>query len=149
MSAETIYSLCNTLVLPAWLLLIVAPRWQWTLGVICAGVVPLALALVYASLMFVHLPRLPEGGGIGSLDALLLAFGNPYVLTAGWIHYLAFDLFIGCWELRDSQRHGIAHWLVVPCLVLTFALGPVGLGLYLVLRSVRIRRFEIYPPLQQ
>jgi len=79
----------------------------------------------------------------------LLAFGNPYVLTAGWIHYLAFDLFIGCWELRDSQRHGIAHWLVVPCLVLTFALGPVGLGLYLVLRSVRIRRFEIYPPLQQ
>ncbi|MDA7782649.1 ABA4-like family protein [Gammaproteobacteria bacterium] len=75
--------------------------------------------------MLVHLPNLPEGGGIGSLDAVLLAFGNPYVLTAGWIHYLAFDLFIGSWELRDTQNQGIPHWQLVPCLLLTFAFGPV------------------------
>jgi hypothetical protein len=147
MSAELIFSLCNSLVLPGWLLLVVAPRWKWTLGVICAGVIPFALALVYASLMLVHLPNMPEGGGIGSLDAVLLAFGNPYVLTAGWIHYLAFDLFIGSWELRDSQNHGIPHWQLVPCLLLTFAFGPVGLGLYFILRSFRTRKLEIYPPL--
>ena len=149
MSAELIYLLSNSLVLPAWLLLIVAPRWKWTLAVICPAVIPLILALVYAPLMFSQLPNMPEGGGIGTLEEVLIAFGNPYVLAAGWIHYIAFDLFIGSWELRDSQIHRIPHWLVVPCLLLTFALGPVGLGSYLILRSLWIRRLEIYPPLTQ
>jgi hypothetical protein len=62
-------------------------------------------------------------------------FENPWGLLAGWTHYLAFDLFIGGWEVRDAQRRGIPHLLVVPALVLTFLLGPGGLLLYLAIRS--------------
>jgi hypothetical protein len=62
-------------------------------------------------------------------------FSNDFLLLAGWIHYLAFDLFIGSWEVRDARRLGIHHLTVVPCLVLTFMLGPVGLLLYLALRA--------------
>lgn len=58
-----------------------------------------------------------------------------WLLLAGWVHYLAFDLFIGSWEVRDAQRHGLSHLLVVPCLALTFLFGPVGLLLYLGLRG--------------
>ena len=58
-------------------------------------------------------------------------FGDEALLLAGWVHYLAFDLFVGSWEVRDAQRLGIPHLLVVPCLVLTFLFGPVGLLLYL------------------
>ena len=80
------------------------------------------------------------GGGFGSLAEVRTLFENPWALLAGWIHYLAFDLFIGAWEVRDAQRNGLHHLLVVPCLVLTFMLGPVGLLLYLVLRGAITRR---------
>ena len=74
-------------------------------------------------------------GGSGSLAEVSRLFENPYLLLAGWVHYLAFDLFIGAWEVRDARRLGIPHLLVVPCLGLTFILGPVGLLLYLGLRA--------------
>jgi hypothetical protein len=64
-------------------------------------------------------------------------FENPWLLLAGWTHYLAFDLFIGGWEVRDAQRRGIPHLLVVPALVLTFLFGPAGLLLYL---AISLRR---------
>jgi len=60
------------------------------------------------------------------------------------VHFLAFDLFVGSWEVQDAQRHNIPHWMVVPCLVFTWLFGPVGLVLYLSLRAVVARRFTIY-----
>ena len=56
-----------------------------------------------------------------------LLFTSPHAVLAGWIHYLAFDLFVGAWEVRDARRHGLSHWMVVPCLALTLMLGPFGL----------------------
>ena len=63
-------------------------------------------------------------------------FRNEWLVLAGWIHYLAFDLFVGAWEVRDSQDRGISHFLVIPCLLLTFFLGPIGLLLYFTVRSI-------------
>ena len=65
------------------------------------------------------------------------------MLLAGWIHYLAFDLFIGGWETRDAVRNGIPHLLVIPCLLLTFMLGPIGLLAYFALRSGRLRALRL------
>jgi hypothetical protein len=72
-----------------------------------------------------------------------LLFQNRAMLLAGWVHYLAFDLFVGSWEVRDAQRIGIAHYLVVPCLVLTFLFGPAGWLLYLLIRNVALRTIGI------
>ena len=49
-------------------------------------------------------------------------------------------------EVRDAQTKGISHWLVIPCLLLTFMLGPTGLALYLVIRTVKTRDTTIYSP---
>lgn len=144
MSADLIFSICNTMVLPGWALLIFLPRWKWTLGLISAGLIPFVLGLVYLGLFLSQSGSMPEGGGFGTLEGVAILFGNPYVLTAGWIHYLAFDLFIGAWEVQDSQQRNISHWLVILCLLLTFMLGPTGLALYLIIRTVKTRRFEIY-----
>jgi hypothetical protein len=73
-------------------------------------------------------------GGFGSLAEVMKLFANQWATLAGWIHYLAFDLFVGGWEVRDAQARGISHWFVIPCLVLTFLLGPIGFLLYCVLR---------------
>jgi hypothetical protein len=72
-------------------------------------------------------------------------FENHWLLLAGWVHYLAFDLFIGAWQVRDSKALGISHLLVLPCLVLTFLFGPVGLLLYFLIRVAcrRVAGFTI------
>ena len=129
------------LVLPGWLLLIFAPRWKWSARIIAGAVIPLLLALVYLYLIVTHFRG--SEGGFGSLMEVSKLFQNPYNLLAGWVHYLAFDLFIGSWEVRDAQRVGVRHLLVVPCLALTFLLGPVGLLLYFALRYFTKRRFIV------
>lgn len=44
--------------------------------------------------------------------------------------------FIGPWEVRDSIENELAHWIVVPCLVLTFLFGPIGLLSYFGVRTI-------------
>ena len=144
MTADTIFSICNMAVLPGWALLILLPRWKWTLGLISAGIIPFALGLVYVGIFLSQGFGGEEGGGFGSLEGVSILFSNPLILTAGWIHYLAFDLFVGCWEVHDSQQKGISHWLVLPCLALTFMLGPTGLALYLIIRTIKTRDTTIY-----
>jgi hypothetical protein len=141
MSPETLFSICNMSVLPGWLLLVFVPRWKWSARIIAGVIIPLLLALVYLYLVVAHFGE--SEGGFGSLQLVSQLFRNPYALLAGWIHYLAFDLFIGSWEVRDAQRLGIHHLLVVPCLALTFLLGPIGLLLYFVLRVVWKRRLIV------
>ena len=141
MSPEQIFSLCGMLVLPGWLLLVILPRWKWTARLVCPVVIPLVLACVYLWLVATTFGRTP--GGFGSLAEVSQLFQNSRALLAGWIHYLAFDLFIGSWEVRDAQRVGVHHLLVVPCLVLTFLFGPVGLLLYFVLRASIRRKLAV------
>ena len=126
-----IFSIAGDLVLPVWLLLIFAPRWRWTQR-LAAFVMPLLLAAVYAALIL-HGGRV-QGGGFGSLAQVARLFTSQDLLLAGWIHYLAFDLFTGAWQSRDALRLGLSRWLVAPCLVLTYLFGPIGLALYLLLR---------------
>jgi hypothetical protein len=140
MSPETLFSICSMLVLPGWLLLIFVPRWRWTARLICAVILPLLFALLYLYIILTHF--MSSEGDFNSLAGVLKLFENPYNLLAGWVHYLAFDLFIGSWEVRDAQKVGLHHLMVVPCLILTFIFGPLGLLLYFTLRfAVRRKVF--------
>ena len=132
MSPERLFSLCTLLVLPGWLLLVFLPRWRWSARLVAPVAIPAALACVYVFLIATHFGG--SGGDFNTLAGVSELFRNPYNLLAGWIHYLALDLFVGAWEVRDAQRVGLRHLLVVPCLLLTFFFGPAGLLLYLVLR---------------
>ncbi len=133
MTPERLFSFASTIVLPGWLLLVFAPRWKWTARFICALVIPVLLGLLYLYIILVHWRG--SEGGFGSLGQVSDLFQSPWLLLAGWVHYLAFDLFIGAWEVRDAQRERIHHLLVIPCLFLTFMFGPIGLLLYLGLRA--------------
>ncbi len=141
LNPDLLFSICGILVLPGWLLLIVAPRWKWTERVIYSFSLPLLLALVYLYLVLAYFGK--AQGGFGSLAQVALLFQDRHALLAGWIHYLAFDLFVGSWEVRDARREGIHHLLVVPCLLLTFFLGPAGLLLYFILRWTMRRKLIV------
>jgi hypothetical protein len=73
-------------------------------------------------------------GSMGSLKEYMLLLNNPYSTLLVWIQLLTWDLFIGAWQVRDARRRGIRHGWVVPGLIGTFFLGPLGLLIYLGLR---------------
>jgi hypothetical protein len=131
MTAEQLFSILNLMTVAAWLPLVFLPRVRWT-ATLLPVVMPSLLAVVYVVLVATTLAR--SEGGFSSLAGVRALFDNPWALLAGWTHYLAFDLFIGGWEVRDAQRRGIPHLLIVPGLVLTFFVGPAGLLLYLATR---------------
>ena len=133
MSPEPAFAALNLLALAGWLPLLFLPRVRWATAVVPI-VVPCLLAAAYVALVTASLPG--SEGGFSSLAGVRALFEDPWALLAGWTHYLAFDLFIGGWEVRDAQRRRIPHLLVVPTLVLTFLLGPAGLLLYLGLRRL-------------
>jgi hypothetical protein len=132
MTIETVFSLCNLTATVGWLLLLAVPRSRG--GMTIAGtVIPLMLAVVYLTL-FAWQVRGSQGG-FSSLAGVAQLFGNPWLLLAGWVHYLAFDLLIGAWETRDALVRGVPRLALAPCLVLTFMLGPIGLLCYHILRA--------------
>lgn len=141
MSVESLFSASSTLVLPGWLLLLFAPRFKWAARFVAPVLIPALLGLLYLYLILTRFPA--AQGGFGSLAEVRRLFGDEALLLAGWVHYLAFDLFIGSWEVRDAQRVGLPHLLVAPCLVLTFLFGPIGLLLYLGLRGALRRKLLV------
>jgi len=137
---ESLFTLATWLSLPGWVLLVVAPRWRWSARIIGPVILPMLLSALYVAALALHLPH--AEGGFGSIADVRTLFSDDWILLAGWIHYLAFDLFVASWEVRDSQRLGISHVVVVPCLVLTLFVGPIGFLCYLLARALK-RRVEI------
>jgi len=107
MNAETIFSIANLVALVGWLLLIFAPRWKWTQKIVVSGAVSLLLSVAYLVLIVLFFGK--AEGGFGSLADVMKLFSNPYAALAGWIHYLAFDLFVGSWEVKDAGKRGISR----------------------------------------
>ena len=135
MTPEQIFSVANLVAMAAWVALVILPGRRWVTEVFTSTAVPLLFAIAYALIVATTFGRTP--GGFSSLAAVATLFSNPWVLLAGWIHYLAFDLLIGTWEVRDARERGVPHLLLVPCLILTFLFGPAGWLLY---RGVRLTR---------
>jgi hypothetical protein len=135
LTPDTLFKAASTIAFGGWLLLLVAPRWRGTRAVVLSGALPLLLAAAYAGLITTHYLG-PHGteGGFNSLAEVAALFRDPWALLAGWVHYLCFDMWVGAWEVRDAQPRAIPHLLLIPCLLLTFLFGPVGLLLYHILR---------------
>lgn len=138
MKPEQIFSIANIVAVAGWLSILVLPRWKFTRHIVLSGTIPLLLAVAYLALIVLFFGR--SEGGFDSLANVMKLFTNEWAVLAGWIHYLAFDLFVGSWEVSDAQRRGISHFLVIPCLVLTFFLGPIGFLLYSILRLFLSKR---------
>ncbi len=134
MKPEQIFAAANLIALLSWILLAVAPRWALTRRLLMSGGIPLLLAVAYAVLIAAFFGN--SEGGFGSLSGVMKLFTNEWAVLAGWIHYLAFDLLVGIWEVNDAQSKGISHWLVLPCLFFTFMLGPIGFLMYFILRAI-------------
>ena len=133
MSPNQIFSIANGVAICGWLVLILLPRKRWATHVAAGVAIPATLAGIYTIVIAINFAG--SDGGFSSLPDVARLFSNPWLLLAGWVHYLAFDLLVGGWEARDARERGIPHLLVVPCLIVTFLFGPAGWLLYLALRA--------------
>jgi hypothetical protein len=142
-NADAWFSLANTAVIPFWLLLALFPRNRFITHVLCPILVPAAYGVLYAACVFAGMGSGP-GLDFSSLAALREVFASDVALLAGWVHYIAFDLFVGSWVVRDSVREELPHLAVVPVLFLVLMLGPLGMLCYLALRVfIQRRRGEL------
>jgi hypothetical protein len=143
MSPDVVFKLVNALVLPQWLLMAVAPRWAVTRWLVRSYLIPVCLAVVYVRYLLSGGPV--DVAAFASLSGLtrLFAQGGEGVMLAGWVHYLAFDLVAGSFVLQDAQDKQIPHGFILLPLFFCFMLGPVGLLLYWLIRTVRTRSLSI------
>jgi Domain of unknown function (DUF4281) len=139
MDPHSAFELAGTLATGGWALLLMAlfwPRLRHFADGAARYFIPALLGLAYVVLISQGWNKTP-GAGFGSLVQVRTFFSNDSLLAAGWLHYLAFDLFVGSWIATDGISRSVPRLLIAPCLGVTFLFGPVGLLLYLALRSVR------------
>jgi hypothetical protein len=135
MAPAQIFSIVSTIAALQWVLLIIFPKWRVTQWLISYPLVPLLLSAIYC--VYITGFFSIEGGGYNSIQEVRRLFANDGVLLAGWVHYLAFDLLIGFFIIKSAQEKAISHWLVIPCLVLTFMFGPCGFLLYQAIQKIK------------
>jgi hypothetical protein len=142
MLMEQIFSLSSLTVMPLWGAMILLPRWRVTerimrspFSIALPAALYAALVLPDASAIFAAVSN-PTLGGIASL------LGSEQGATIAWVHFLAFDLFVGRWAYLDSLQRKINPFLMAPVLFMILMLGPIGFLLYLALRALPIHRTE-------
>ena len=132
MTPEQLFALANLLAVFCWIVLAILPHHRWVTDVATGKAAPALFASAYIVIVIAVFPR--AEGSFGTLAGVTELFANPWLLLAGWLHYLAFDLLIGTWEARDSVEHGLPRWLLIPCLLSTLMFGPLGWSLYMIAR---------------
>lgn len=137
MSPDSIFPIANMTAVAGWVALLASPFIPRLSDAIASSAIPLLLSVAYAGLILAFWNG--AEGGFDTLANVELLFQTREMLLAGWLHYLAFDLFVGAWIARTARAGGVSFILVVPCLALTFLFGPVGFLVFSAIRAVRLR----------
>jgi Domain of unknown function (DUF4281) len=127
MTASQLFSIANPAALLGWITLIAAvilkrPFWR---DEIAGRWFPLGLSAVYSVLIAFFFFR--AEGGFDTLENVQKLFVSPWAALAGWIHYLAFDLFMGATISKRVMERGLPRWTLIVLLPLTFMFRPMGL----------------------
>lgn len=130
---HALFQLTGPLAMLGWLALVLAPAAPRLANAVATLVIPALLSVAYVALVLVNWSDAP--GGFDSLTDVMALFTDPAVALAGWVHYLAFDLFVGAWITRTARAEGINHLIILPCLALTFLFGPAGFLAFTALRA--------------
>jgi hypothetical protein len=139
LTPSIVFSIANMLVLPMWLLLIIAPKWKITRFLTDYKVIPLLLAVTYGFYVITGLLKtgLPD---FSDLKSVMELFTEEKAVLTGWIHYLAFDLLVGMWIVNENRTLGIHKGIMVPCLLGTFMFGPLGFLLFMLIKFFKTKK---------
>lgn len=139
MDPDQLFQIANAIAMIGWITLIIFPDKSWT-NKLLTGVVITLFAVVYTFIIFTSITP-GDFNNFSTLDGVMGLFTNEKGVLAGWIHYLAFDLMTGLYIVNNARKFNINRWILLPSLVFTFMLGPFGLLLYFVIRSIKNRKY--------
>lgn len=125
---DTLFQIVNTLGLISWIYLIGWSKGTRTITILRFGVIT-ALGLTYIFLIAPLMVNM-ESDTFTSLENIQAMFLDDRMTVAGWIHYLAFDLFVGTWIVTEGISRKMPRWKYILCLPFTFMFGPLGLLLF-------------------
>ncbi len=134
MTADQVFQIANPVALLGWIILAAGvvfkkPHWR---TIIAGQVFPMALSLAYAALIVFFWAR--AEGGFDTLPNVQKLFTFQWAALAGWVHYLAFDLFIGSYIANRVIEEGISRLVLVVLLPVTFLFGPIGYAAFQITR---------------
>lgn len=135
MSIDLVFKLANFIALFQWVLMAISIFYNNSLiqNLISKFYIPIFLSSLYFFYIILNISK--SKGSFQNLDGVALLFKNKGILLAGWIHYLAFDLFVGIWVLKDSISTGMNQVLILISLFFTLMFGPIGFILHLIFKS--------------
>ena len=138
MNPDTLFKVTCMVAAVGWIvLLFISPFWSGY-DKFLTGIIIALLALTYTYLNFSNFdPDILSK--FSTLDGIQSLFQNKSLLLAGWEHFMAFDLLVAVWIKKNSIKLGIKHWMIIPALIFTCMLGPLGYLIYLVTRGLKTR----------
>jgi hypothetical protein len=137
MDASLIFSLGNSFILIGWILLIFFPKWKYTQPILMNGLIVI-YAVVYSILILKDIGDF-KADSFSTLQNVKALFQNDNAVAAGWFHYLAFDLFVGAYIVRESISLGISRWLYTIALPFTFMFGPLGYLIFFIFKFIKTK----------
>tara|TARA_Y100000590_G_scaffold464600_1_gene634444 strand:+ start:804 stop:1277 length:474 start_codon:yes stop_codon:yes gene_type:complete len=145
---ENIYLWTNIGILPFWIMLIAIPNSRFTQFLVNSVILPLILSTIYVYIIYQAIlldePIFEAIKIYFSLDNLYTVFSTESFLLVFWLHFLALNLFLGCWISRDGVKYGIPRSLVSVPLILVYFTGPLGLVLYWLIRIFYAKRLGFH-----
>ena len=145
---ETLYMWINLGVLPFWFILIVFPQSHLS-RIFVTSIFPFfILSGVYIFILYKsYLIGYDFDGNFSlylGLSELSRLFEDHLYIMIFWTHFIAINLFIGGWIVKDSQKFSINKALMAVPLIVTYLIGPIGLFLYWIIRIFYAKRINLY-----
>ena len=145
---ETLYMWINLGVLPFWFILIVFPQSHLS-RIFVTSIFPFfILSGVYIFILYKsYLIGYDFDGNFTlylGLSELSRLFEDHLYIMIFWTHFIAINLFIGGWIVKDSQKFSINKFLMAVPLIVTYLIGPIGLFFYWIIRIFYAKRISLY-----
>jgi Domain of unknown function (DUF4281) len=139
MTASSLFSVFNMLAMTGWIILAlgVALKRDWLRDAVAGTYIPVVISVAYTILIVCFFAA--AEGGFDTLENVQKLFTSPWAALAGWIHYLAFDLFMGARIARGLVEQGLPRWPLVLLLPITFLFGPIGYLAFEIIKAANIR----------
>jgi hypothetical protein len=139
---DQLFGVTNLAAVVGWLALLLGPQgWRPVVRYAVVGFLCAVYVLIFTALLagWVDPVRDTPPGSLTdySVRGLRNLFASDGGIVVGWTHYLAFDLFVGCWIADKADQRGVGRLARAPILFLTFMAGPAGLLAWFVVQRLR------------
>jgi hypothetical protein len=147
-TTEMFYLCVNIGVLPFWILIIFFPQ-SHLCKYLATSIFPIfLLSAAYIFILYkAYLGSFDFANNFSlylGLSSVSELFRDDYYLLMFWTHFVAINLFIGGWILKDAQKLYVNRILLAFPLILTYLIGPIGIFIYWIIRIFYAKRLNLY-----